>query len=136
MKKTVKFIIAIALLLCLVSCSGFSSSYKAVMLVKSERDNACSATWSSLDGTLVLNTVKKSSGEGSIHFTASLEEGKMTVYYYIKGDSKELKQKLFELSGGETIDDRRGYVENGNKVQIIIETDGKIKGGEIAVDFE
>ena len=84
MKKIVSIIIIAVMLFSFASCSGFVSSYRATMLIKDEKSDYCSATWETLDGTLVLNSSKKSGAhEGDIHYTASLEEGELTVYYSI-----------------------------------------------------
>ena len=111
--------------------------YSATMLVRHNTNDSCSATWDTLSGTLVLNTAKKSgSEEGEIHYTASLEEGELTVYYYVRLSGEKQKTMLFSLKGGESVDDRGGYIKRNNNVQIIIETNGKTRGGSIKIDFE
>lgn len=137
MKKLISVLLVVGMLFSFTSCAGFSSKYSATMLVRSSKDGSCSATWGTLDGTLVLNTAKKSgSQEGDIHFAASLEEGELTVYYYIRSVGDKRRIELFKLKGGESTDDRGGYVEINNDIQIIIETNGKTKGGDIEIDLE
>lgn len=129
--------LAIFMLLSFTSCSGSSSVYSATMLVRSNTNDSCFATWNTLKGTLVLNTAKKSGlQEGAIHYTASLDEGELTVYYCVRRLGDKQKLELFSLKGGESVDDRGGYVEINNDIQIIIETKGKTKGGSIRIDFE
>lgn len=136
MKKIVSIIIIAVMLFSFASCSGFVSSYRATMLIKDEKSDYCSATWGTLDGTLVLNSSKKSGAhEGDIHYTASLEEGELTVYYSIREMGDGQKIELFKLKGGERVDDRGGYIEMNNNIQIIIETNGETKGGSINVDL-
>ncbi len=135
MKKSIVFVIVAALILGLVSCSSYTSSFAATMLIRSEGGNSCYAKWNTMNGRLVLDATKKTDGEGEIHFTASLDEGEMTVYYLVRGVGDEQKLELFTLKGGEQIDSRGGYVEKGNRVQIIIETNGKTKGGSVNIDF-
>ena len=60
----------------------------------------------------------------------------MTVYYYVRLSGEKQKTILFSLKGEESVDDRGGYIERNNNVQIIIETNGKTKGGSIKIDFE
>lgn len=137
MKKLISGLLVIAMLVAFTSCAGFSSKYSATMLVRSNQNDSCFASWSTLDGTLVLNTTKKAgSQEGDIHFTASLEEGELTVYYYVRSDRDKQRNFLFQLKGGETIDSRGGYIEANRDIQIIIETNGKTTGGSIQIDFE
>ncbi len=136
MKKFFVCLLCFTLLLSLAACNGYSSSYSATMLVRSSGGESCRASWSTLKGTLVLNLSKKSgTPDSDIHFTASLDEGEMTVYYFVKNGSSEQKLELFTLRGGEKIDSRAGYVEPGDRVQIIIETNGMTEGGSVTVDF-
>ncbi|MGM9632355.1 MAG: hypothetical protein ACI3XL_04610 [Eubacteriales bacterium] len=133
MKKIISVLLVLIMLLSLTSCEGYS----ATMLVKVNTNDYCSANWGTLEGTLVLNTTKKSgTAESAIHYTASLEEGELTVYYYVRLPGDKQKIELFTIKGGESIEDRGGYVEMNNNIQVIIETNGKTKGGSIKIDFE
>ena len=83
-----------------------------------------SAKFSYLDGTLVLKLKMNGEGlENSIGCKASLEEGEINVYY----DWIGVKELLFNLKAGESIDECRGYIESGS-VYIIIETVTPAKG--------
>ncbi len=132
MKRILAFLSAMVLMLSLISCSAYKSSYSATMLVRSEGHDSCEAHFSSLKGTLVLQAKVPADTDGSIHYDAELDEGEMSVYYDA-GNGKEL---LFTIKGGEEFDNRGGYVEKGNKVIIIIETNGTAKDGAIEIDFD
>ncbi len=132
MKRTSVFLAVILLLLSLVSCSTYKSSYSATLLVRAEGGDHCEAHFGSLKGTLVLNAKVPADNDGTIHYDAELAEGEMSVYYDI-GNGKEL---LFTLKGGEEADNRAGTVKKGDKVTIIIETAGTAKDGEIEIDFD
>ena len=69
--------------------------------------------------------------EGDIHCKASLTEGEINVYYDVFG----VKELLFNLKAGESIDERRGYIESGHTVYIIVETVTPAKEGKISIDF-
>ncbi|MGM9642501.1 MAG: hypothetical protein ACI3XI_04750 [Eubacteriales bacterium] len=137
MKKIICALLSLLMLFSLAACSGSTiSHYSATMLVQNNINDSYSASWGTLSGTFVIN-MKKSSGaqEGEIHYTASLEEGELTVYYRMRGSDGE-RAELFSLKGGDNVDDRGGYVEMNDKIEIIIETNGKTKGGSIKIDFE
>ncbi len=135
MKKIISLILMLSSLITFTACSPYVSKYSATMLERSNTGEGCRASWSTLQGTLVLNTEKPGSGEGAIRYTASIEEGEMTVYYNIPifGDTKT---ELFKISGGESVDSRGGYIEGGNKLYIIIETAGKTKDGNLKISFD
>lgn len=83
------------------------------------------AKFGRLDGTLVLKLKMSGKGlENSIGCKASIEEGEINVYY----DAFGVKELLFNLKAGESIDERRGYIESGKTVYIIIETVTPAKG--------
>ncbi len=133
MKKVLLFILTAVLLLSLASCSQYKSSYKATMLTRSSGGDSCEAEFVTLEGTLVLNAKARDRyADGKIHYEAELREGEITVYYDVDG-TKEL---LFEIKGGERLDNAGGSVQPGDKVTIIIETRGVAKGGDIEIDFD
>lgn len=129
MKRMVLFILTLLLLCTLVACEV--SSYSALGLVRVTRENYCSASFARLDGKLVLNPNHSGEGESDIHYTASLEEGEINVYYKVAADVKEL---LFNIKAGDSIDARGGYIESGRQT-IIIETVAPAKG-EIIIRFD
>lgn len=128
MKKSLICLLAFILLFSLASCEV--SSYKALMLVKTVKDDYCEASFKYLDGKLVLNPRYTGSGETDIHYVATLEEGEVNVYYVYC----DVKQLLFNIKAGESIDARGGYTEKG-KQTIIIETVTPAKG-KITVTFD
>lgn len=128
MKKAFICLLAFMLLFSLVSCEV--SSYKALMLVKTVKDDYCEASFGYLDGKLVLKPRYTSNSEGDIHYVATLEEGEVNVYYVFC----DVKQLLFNIKAGESIDARGGYIEKGRQT-IIIETVTPAKG-KITVTFD
>lgn len=132
MKKILLIVLCFALLFPLAACSGYVSSYKALMFVREEHTDHASIRFSSLEGTYVMKLKMKGEGqEGDIHCKASLTEGEINVYY----DWLGTKELLFNLKAGESIDERRGYIESGHTVHIIIETVTPAKEGKVSIDF-
>ena len=126
MKKTLLILLCLAVLFSSTSCNfRYISSYKALGLVRSEMGERGIAKFGRLDGTLVLKLKMSGKGlENSIGCKASIEEGEINVYY----DAFGVKELLFNLKAGESIDERRGYIESGKTVYIIIETVTPAKG--------
>ena len=123
MKKILLCFLCVILVFSVSACD-YVSSYKALMFVRMERGDHGSISFSSLSGTYVMKLRMSGEGqEGSIHCKASLDEGEINVYY----DSLGVKEFLFNLKAGESIDERRGYIESGF-VYIIIETVTPAKG--------
>lgn len=127
-KRFIVGILAVLLLVSLISCE--INGYMAIGLVRATKDNYCMTSFHRLEGKLVLTPRYTKSSEGQIHYSASLEEGEVNVYYYC-GSVKEL---LFNIKAGETLDDRGGYIEKGSQ-KIIIETVTPSKG-KIKIEFE
>ena len=126
MKKILLILVCLTVLFSSTSCNfRYISSYKALGLVRSEMGERGIAKFGRLDGTLVLKLKMSGKGlENSIGCKASIEEGEINVYYDIFG----VKELLFNLKAGESIDERRGYIESGKTVYIIIETVTPAKG--------
>ena len=126
MKKLLLILVCLTVLFSSTSCNfRYISSYKALGLVRSEMGERGIAKFGRLDGTLVLKLKMSGKGlENSIGCKASIEEGEINVYYDIFG----VKELLFNLKAGESIDERRGYIESGKTVYIIIETVTPAKG--------
>ena len=132
MKKILLFVLCISVLLSVTACSGYVSSYKALMFVRQERGDHASISFSGFEGTYVMKLKLKGEGqEGSIHCKASLTEGEINVYY----DWLGTKELLFNLKAGESIDERLGYIESGHTVHIIVETVTPAKEGKISIDL-
>ena len=126
MKKILLILVCLTVLFSSTSCVfRYVSSYKALGLVRSEMGDRGSVKFGRLDGTVVLKLKMSGTGlENSIGCKATLDEGEINVYYDIFG----VKELLFNLKAGESIDERRGYIESGNRVYIIIETVTPAKG--------
>ena len=126
MKKILLILVCLTVLFSSTSCDfRYVSSYKALGLFRSEMGDRGSAKFGHLDGTLVLKLKMSGTGlENSIGCKATLDEGEINVYYDIFG----VKEFLFNLKAGESIDERRGYIESGHRVYIIIETVTPAKG--------
>ncbi len=133
MKRLTAFILTIVMVFAIVSCSDNVNCYSATMLIKSSSNNKCSAEWGTLKGSLGLNTKLTDKSESSIHYTATLEEGEISVYYETKLTEKEL---LFTVKGGETAEGYAGYAENGQHIDIVIEAKEQSKGGKVTIDFD
>ena len=132
MKKILLIVLCFTLLFSFVACSGYVSSYKALMFVREEHTDHASIRFSSLEGTYVMKLKMKGEGqEGDIHCKASLTEGEINVYY----DWLGTKELLFNLKAGESIDERLGYIESGHTVHIIVETVTPAKEGKISIDL-
>lgn len=133
MKKLLLVVLCLTLLLSATSCDiRYISSYKALGLVRNEMGEHGSVRFGRLDGTLVLKLRMSGTGlENSIGCKASLDEGEINVYY----DSLGVKELLFNLKAGESIDERRGYIESGRTVYIIIETVTPAEEGKIEIDL-
>ena len=132
MKKILLFVLCVAILLSVTACSGYVSSYKALMFVRQERGDHASISFSGFEGTYVMKLKMRGQGqEGDIHCKASLTEGEINVYY----DWLGTKELLFNLKAGESIDERLGYIESGHTVHIIVETVTPAKEGKISIDF-
>ena len=133
MKRIFLIVLCITLIISFASCDfRYVSSYKALMFIRQEHGDHATVSFSRLEGTYVMKLRLKGEGqEGSIQCTASLGEGEINVYY----DSLGVKELLFNLKGGESIDERRGYFESGRTVYIIVETVTPAKEGKIEIDL-
>ena len=131
MKKIIAIIVVLSLLLTFSSCDEYVSSYKALMLVRSNTSHSCNVSFSSLDGSLVFKLKKSDIGEGNISFSINVEEGELYLYY----DAYGIKEELAHVEDGESLTDVGGYVEGGDKIYIIIEAK-KCKKGKISVELD
>ena len=129
MKRTLPLTVPLILLLLLTGCEKYSSSYKAVGFVHSNRSASAEMSFYSFDGTMVFKL--KSSGEGELKYTAKLESGTAAVYYDYYGT----KSELFTIRSGEELDSHGGYIEAGT-VYIIVETNGECLNGSFSINTE
>lgn len=123
-RSAAALMLALAMLLCFYGCGGYKSKYKAVGFVHSNDTESANMSFYTFEGRMVfkLHTTR----ESDIKYSAKLESGSATVYYDWAG-----KQELFSVKGGEELDSRNGYVDNGT-VYIIVETDGECMNGEFS----
>ncbi|MBR2622750.1 MAG: hypothetical protein IKD15_00820 [Clostridia bacterium] len=131
-KKFFSLFMTAVLLFSFGACSKYKSSYKAIGLVRMNTSHSCEASFYSLEGRLVFKLKKTDVGsEGDIYCSVQVDEGEIRLYYDIYG----VKQELAHVKAGETLTERRGYVEGGYTVYIIIEA---VKGtrGKIVVDLD
>ena len=129
MKKVLSFFAAVLTLILLAGCGTYSSKYRAVGLVHSNESASAYMGFYTFDGRMVFRL--KSTGEGSLHYSADLESGSAAVYY----DSYGTKSELFSVNGGEVLDSFGGYVEAGT-VYIIVETSGECRNGHFRFCLE
>ena len=130
MKRVFKLFLITLLLVILTSCK-YTSSYKAVGLIRTTKENYCYAKFHKLDGTLIFKVRNTQEDEGNIRYYGKLEEGEINVYY----DSLGIKELLFTVKAGEEIESKGGYIEEDRNIYIIIETVEPSKG-KIEINFE
>lgn len=124
MKRLICFLLVVAVLCGCSSCTQYVSSYSALGLIRSNGREQCSASFHKLKGTCVLKLKSTEDGEGTLHYTASLESGEVNVYY----DANGTKELLFHLNAGESADEYGGSFDGKGTIYIIIETVETAKG--------
>ena len=129
MKKVATLLLSLLLLLSFTGCGQYTSSYKAVGFVHSERSDSASMSFYSFDGRMVFKL--KNTHHGSLNCSASLETGNAAVYSVCSGE----KTALFSISGGEELGPYSFDVENG-VVYVIVETDGKCGNGSFRFELK
>ena len=123
MKKSVSLILSAIILFSLAGCSKYSSNYKAVGFIHSNKSNSAYMNFYSFDGRMVFKL--KSTGDGDLKYSAKLESGSATVYYDVNGT----KVKLFSINSGNEIDSHVGNIDTGT-VYVIVETDTECQNGD------
>ena len=129
MKKTVILLLSLLLLVSFIGCGQYTSSYKAVGFVHSNRSDSASMSFYSFDGRMVFKL--KNAHHGSLCCSASLEVGNAAVYSARSGE----KTALFSISGGEEFDLCSEDIESGS-FYVIVETDGECGNGSFTFDLE
>lgn len=126
MKKLIISIMIVITLVSLSSCIKYTSSFKAIGLVRSNNSHSCSASFYSLEGQLVFKIKKSdfSKSEGNISYSIEVEQGEVALYYDIYG----VKEQLAKVEAGESLNTTGGYVESGKYVYIIIEGTNNARG--------
>ena len=134
MKRTFKIFLLLLVLLTLsltLSSCKYTSSYKAIGLLRTSKPNYCYAKFHTLDGKLIFRIKNTNVSEGNITYSAKLEKGEINVYY----DSLNNQELLFNIKEGETLNSKGGYIESGKYIYIIIETVVPSRGN-IEIKFE
>jgi hypothetical protein len=123
----------LSLLLGLFSC-GHVSSYSALLLIRSNSSGVLSVRFDSLKGELYESFRKDAGGEGAFSYSASLEEGELSVFYE---DEKGALCSLFTVKGGESVSDIGGSIDGkeGKRVHILLKADEKCRGGNLEIRF-
>ncbi len=126
-------LLCLPLLLGLFSC-GRVSNYAATILIRSNADGALSLRFDSFKGELYESFRKDAGGEGALSYSASLEEGELSVLYE---DGSGALCPLFSLKGGESISDIGGYIEGreGARIHVLLKADEKCRGGKLEIQF-
>lgn len=123
MKRLFTILLTI-LFFCAPACTKYKSRYNAVALVRTNTKTEFSASFGSLDGTLVGKIQSPTAKDGALYCKATLTQGEMTVYYDWGFD----KEFLFTLKAEESIDKALGYYSNGARVYIIVEASAASEG--------
>ena len=132
MKKILLWIMILSFLTTLCSCDRYTSSFKAIGLVRSQTSHSCEASFYSLEeGQLVFKIKKSDRSEGNIAYSIQVDEGELRLYYDIYGT----KEELAHVKAGESVDDVGGYVESEKTVYIIIEAIEKTQG-KVSVELD
>ena len=129
MKKTIILLLTLLLLFSFTGCGQYTSSYKAVGFVHSNRSDSASMSFYSFDGRMVFRL--KNTHHASLNCSASLETGNAAVYSVCSGE----KTELFSIGSGEEFDLCSGDVGSGT-IYVIVETDGKCVNGFFTLDLE
>ena len=132
MKKLLSITMILSSLFLLCSCARYTSSYKALGLVKNQTSHSIDVRFRSLQGQLVYKLKKsKAQTEGNVSYSLQVDEGEIVLYY----DANGVKEELARAKAGETVEDVGGYVEGGHTVYIIIEATEKARG-RICVELD
>ncbi len=121
MKKIlVMIVVVLSLLLC--SCDA----YKMVASIQTNNINEYSIRFGTFEGTKSTIIKNGLAGDGTIQYTASLEEGIMSVYYEVNGE----EELLFTIEGNQSVSEKGGYITGDGNVKIIMKTTEPCKEGD------
>ncbi len=121
MKKILLLIFVVcSLLLC--SCD----KYKTVACIQTNNINEYSIRFGTFEGTKSTSIKNGLTGDGTIQYTASLEEGIMNVYYEANGE----EVLLFTIEGNQSVSEKGGYITGKGNVKIIMKTTEPCKDGD------
>lgn len=132
MKKSLRLALALLTLICLLSlcgCGKYTSSYRAMMLVRSNTAHSAKVNFSSLEGRMVF-TLKPKTGDALLKASAALETGSAKVFV----DDGE-KTEWFTIAGGQDLELQYGPCKSG-KVYVILETGEKCREGRFQFEMD
>ena len=130
--KICAFALILALALGITACDVQLNSYSAKMLVRSSSGGTYKMKFESFKGRVSQSVKNPRDADGAFICTASLDEGEITVSYTTPLTRES--QPLFTLKGGESIEgERLGYLTNGERARITVESDSGAKGGKIEI---
>ena len=131
--KSIAMIIGLILLLAvlLTGCSGYSSHFKAVALVHSNKPSSAFMNFYEFSGTMVFKLKCKNADGGILKYTANIESGSIKVYCDTDG-SKEL---LVSIEPWSNALEGSVSVPQG-KIYIIVESDDKSSNGALTFKIE
>lgn len=131
MKKTGKRLLLLILLSCVLLCSGCGrfSSYRAVMLIRTNTPHSAFMRFAFLDGSMVF-TLSPKGENGKLKASAKLASGSATVYL-----DDGTKTEWFSLRGGEEAE-WTSSLPDRDTVTLIVETNEACRDGEFHFDME
>ena len=131
MEKPAKRLLLLILLSCVLLCSGCGqfSSYRALMLVRSNTPHSAFMRFASLDGSMVF-TLNPKGENGTLKASAKLASGSATVYL-----DDGTKTEWFSLRGGEEAEWTSGPLDR-DMVALIVETNETCRDGEFHFEME
>ncbi len=106
--KALIFAFVMLLPVSLSGCDRYTSSYNAMMLVRTNTAKSASMSFSRLEGTIVFK-LKCDNADEKIHYSATLENGNAKVFY----DSNGTKTELFSLGACDEINEIGGVLQKG-----------------------
>ena len=131
MKKTGKRLLLPILLVCVLLFSGCGrfSSYRAVMLIRTNTPHSAFMRFAALDGRMVF-TLNPKGENGKLKASAKLASGSATVYL-----DDGTKREWFSLRGGEEAE-WTSVLPDRDAVTLIVETNETCRDGEFRFDME
>ena len=124
--KTFKYLAIPFIALTLCSCGARSSHYHSIMMISNQTNENCFLEFEEFKGNYVFKMQKKSDGESTLKYTASLREGKVDIFYAVNNEDDHL---LLSVNSSEKEEGTIRSLEKGDKVYINIVSDGTVSGG-------
>lgn len=132
-KRHVVILVVATLLLSvmLTGCSEYSSHFKAIALVHSNKPSSAFMNFYEFSGTMVFKLKSKDADGGVLRYTANIESGSIRVYCDTEG-SKDL---LVSIEPWSNALEGSVSVPQG-KIYIIVESNGKSSNGALTFKIE